>query len=57
MLNPLFGKCTLIDPVLAAEAAAAAPLPLSAISVDFAGVSPGTLLPWLKHQVLYVYTL
>lgn len=45
MLNPLFGKCTLIDPVLAAGAAAAAPLPLSAISIDFAGVSPGALLP------------
>jgi len=48
MLNPLLGKCTLIDPVLAVGAgAAAAPLlPLSAISVDLAdGPSPGVLLP------------
>lgn len=45
MLNPLFGRCTLIDPVLTAGAAAA-PLPLSAISVvDLAEDSPGVLLP------------
>lgn len=46
ILNPLLGKCTLIDPVLAAGAIAA-PLPLSAISVDLAdgSSSAGVLLP------------
>jgi len=45
ILNPLLGKCTLIDPVLAAGTIAA-PLPLSAISVDLAdGSTTGVLLP------------
>lgn len=51
MLNPLLGKCTLIDPVLAAGAAAE-PLPLSAcISVELnTDSSPGVLLPWLQEN-------
>jgi len=45
ILNPLFGKCTLIDPVLAATGVAVALPPPSAISVDLAGVSSCVLLP------------
>lgn len=45
ILNPLFGKCTLIDPVLAIGAAAAPMHPFSAIFVDSADNTSGILLP------------
>lgn len=45
ILNPLFGKCILIDPVLAAGAAVAPIHSFSAIFVDSTGKTFGILLP------------